>query len=175
MSLLPPVTADRSVPAPLFRRLAAAGYDVLPLAGVLVMAEALATGLGRLLLGAEGYGQHAGLAGNPWNTSFVFLVCFAYYGGFWVHGGQTLGLRTWKLRVQLPGGGHIGWWHALLRFLAGLAWLVPGLGLYKALHAPVWMAIALSLACLIATLASRLPDRAAGTEMVRLLRDGRGG
>ncbi|MBS0603077.1 MAG: RDD family protein, partial [Proteobacteria bacterium] len=112
---------------------------------------------------------------NPWNTSFVFLVCFAYYGGFWVHGGQTLGLRTWKMRVQLPGGGRIGWWHALLRFLAGLAWLVPGLGLYKALHAPVWMAIALSLACLIATLASRLPDRAAGTEMVRLLRDGRGG
>ncbi|WP_347279420.1 RDD family protein, partial [Plasticicumulans sp.] len=127
MSLLPPVTADRFVPAPLFRRLAAAVYDVLPLAGVLVMAEALATGLGRLLLGAEGYGQHAGLAGNPWNTSFVFLVCFAYYGGFWVHGGQTLGLRTWKLRVQLPGGGRIGWWHALLRFLAGLAWLVPGL------------------------------------------------
>ena len=41
MSLLPPVTADRFVPAPLFRRLAAAVYDVLPLAGARELARAL--------------------------------------------------------------------------------------------------------------------------------------
>lgn len=171
MPLLPPIAADRTVPAPFLRRLAAAFYDVLPLAGVLVMAEALATGLGRWLLGADGYAAHAGLAGNPWNTSFVFVVCFAYYGGFWVHGGQTLGLRTWRLRVQLPGGAGIGWWHALLRFLAGAAWLAPALGLYKALHAPVWMAAVLAFACLLATLLIGLPDRIAGSELVRLVKD----
>lgn len=52
-----------------------------------------------------------------------------FFGWFWTHGGQTLGMRAWRLKLLTDAGQAVTWRKALLRY-AG-AWLsaVPlGLG-----------------------------------------------
>jgi uncharacterized RDD family membrane protein YckC len=43
---------------------------------------------------------------SPFFRTYLLLVCFFFYGGFWVHGGQTLGMRAWRLRLQRRNGGR---------------------------------------------------------------------
>ena len=59
---------------------------------------------------------------------YLLGVCFAYFGGFWVKGGQTLGMRAWQLRVIRNSGRALGWGDALKRF-TGLCLAVITLGL----------------------------------------------
>jgi len=113
-----PVAPQR---AGLLRRLAAIVYDLLLLVAILFVASALTLPL------THGEAVHAN---NPLFTTYLFLVSFFFFAWFWTHGGQTLGMRAWRLRLQLQSAGPIGWWHALLRFLTGLpAWLLLILGL----------------------------------------------
>jgi uncharacterized RDD family membrane protein YckC len=44
-----------------------------------------------------------------------------FYTWFWTHGGQTLGMRAWRIRVHRDDGAPLRWRDALLRF--GAAWL----------------------------------------------------
>lgn len=105
----------------LFRRAAAMSYDGLLLIAVL----AIATGIAVSLTGNESIS-----AGNPLFTSYLFIVCFAFFAWFWTHGGQTLGMRAWKIRLQRFDGSSITLWQALLRFITGLpAWLSVMLGI----------------------------------------------
>lgn len=64
----------------------------------------------------------------------VFLLLMAYFVWCWVKGGQTLPMKTWKLRIVDRGGAPIRPTQAVLRYLA--AWpgmLFFGLGLWWAL------------------------------------------
>jgi uncharacterized RDD family membrane protein YckC len=57
-------------------------------------------------------------------------VAFVFYGWCWTHGGQTLGLRAWKLRVVTADGEPLTWLDAARRFAASAILLIPpGLGL----------------------------------------------
>lgn len=104
----------------LLRRLGAIAYDSLLLAAVLI----LASGLALLVTGGE-----TARPGNPFMTSYFFLVSFLFYAWFWMHGGQTLGMRAWRIRVQQLDGRNITPWQALLRFIMSIiAWLPLGLG-----------------------------------------------
>lgn len=104
----------------LLRRLGAIAYDSLLLGAVLI----LASGLALLVTGGE-----TARPGNPFMTSYFFLVSFLFYAWFWMHGGQTLGMRAWRIRVQQLDGRNITPWQALLRFImAVIAWLPFGLG-----------------------------------------------
>jgi len=107
----------------LFRRLAAMSYDGLLLIAILFVATAAAT----VLNGGESIP-----AGDPIFTTYLFFVCFAFLAWFWTHGGQTLGMRAWKLRLQRLDGKSITLWQSLLRFITGLpAWLCILLGCVK--------------------------------------------
>ena len=54
-----------------------------------------------------------------------------FFCGFWVHGGQTLGMRAWRLRVVRDDGHPLGWARAMARFAAGIVAALPlGLGLW---------------------------------------------
>lgn len=109
------------VPAPLWRRIAAAGYDLLLVAAIL-MAVGVLDLLVRAALGA---GYNPRLLGAA-----LFLAVFGYFGLCWTRGGQTLGARAWRLQVRRTDGGAIGWPIAALRYaLAWPAWLLLGLGL----------------------------------------------
>ena len=107
-------------PAGLFRRLVAMFYDTLLLLSVLLLATAVVLLLRRGELDPQ----------NPLFQTYLFLIWFGFFAWFWTHGGQTLGMRAWKLRLQRRDGGPITLWQALLRFLVAFpSLLLLGLGL----------------------------------------------
>jgi len=176
MSVVPAPDADSPAPVParLPRRLAAIAYDSLLLAAVLLLAAALALGLAVALLGGERVALHSPLRGNPFFSAYLLLVCFGFFGGFWIHGGQTLGMRAWRLRVQRRDGRNIGWWRALERFFVAGLWPLPVAAyLYRVLGVGAGPSLLAGVVCLILGLALRLPDRASGTELVVLPKRGR--
>ncbi|MDE0097907.1 MAG: RDD family protein [Gammaproteobacteria bacterium] len=77
-----------------------------------------------------------------WRLAYLGCVVYAFYGWFWVHGGQTLGMRAWRLRLvdaasrpdaYLP----VGWKQALLRLaVAWMSWAALGLGFLWSLWDP---------------------------------------
>lgn len=65
--------------------------------------------------------------------AYVFLVAGIYFTVFW-RKGQTLAMKTWKLRLDGEAGGRPGWGRLWLRY--GLAWAnlaLLGLGWWAAL------------------------------------------
>ncbi|TAM43504.1 MAG: RDD family protein [Gammaproteobacteria bacterium] len=107
--------------ASLARRLGAVLYDSLLLAALLMLVSFVYLPLvGRML--PPGINR-------PLYQLLLLAVSYAYFAGFWVRGGQTLGLRTWKLRLVGRDGGPVTWTRATWRFLAALfSWLCLGLG-----------------------------------------------
>lgn len=64
----------------------------------------------------------------------VGVLLMVYFVWFWLHGGQTLPMKTWKLRIANPDGSPPRPMQALLRYLA--AWpsvLLFGIGVLWAL------------------------------------------
>ncbi|KAF3977947.1 MAG: RDD family protein [Methylococcales symbiont of Iophon sp. n. MRB-2018] len=60
---------------------------------------------------------------------YLLAISFLFYGWFWTHGGQTLGMRAWKTTVLTINRDPISWKQALIRFLmAQVSWLSFGLG-----------------------------------------------
>jgi len=94
-------------PAGLVRRLAAMVYDGIVLFAVLVLASAIALAVN---------GGEAVPAGNPLNQAWLFFVTYFFFAWFWTQGGQTVGMRAWRIRVQSRDGGPVSWTQALLRF-----------------------------------------------------------
>ncbi|MDE2234723.1 MAG: RDD family protein [Gammaproteobacteria bacterium] len=59
----------------------------------------------------------------------LLLLGYAFFGGFWIHGGQTIGMRAWGLRVARMDGGRLDWRRALIRYLCMLIpWMLLLLG-----------------------------------------------
>ncbi len=99
----------RSVnPASLFRRLAAAVYDVFLIFALLL----LATGIALLINQGDSFGQ------NHYLFTF-YLVCVVgfFYCWFWTHGGQTLGMQAWKIKVVTNHLQALTWSMAIKRFI----------------------------------------------------------
>lgn len=106
----------------LVRYLGCLVYDCLLLMAVLFFA----TGAAVLLNQGKAFGS-----GNPFFIAFLFFVSYLFYGWFWTHGGQTLGMQSWKIKLFSLDGKNITWRQAALRFVAGLISLLPlGLGLF---------------------------------------------
>ena len=132
--------------AGLGKRLAAVFYDfMLCIALVMVITLVYQQGILRLIYGAEALQVMADsqmLDIDPVLSTLLFFVVFGFFAKFWTHGGQTLGMQVWGLRVQNPDGSAIDVWQALLRFLiAIIAWLPAGLGVWWMLfdkHKRTW-------------------------------------
>jgi len=59
----------------------------------------------------------------------LVLVAFVFYTGFWSRSGRTLGMQSWRLRLETPDGRIPSFAAASLRFfVAILSWLPVGLG-----------------------------------------------
>jgi len=104
----------------LARRLAAIAYDSFLLVAVLFLATALLMPF----TGGEAIKPNSLLY-----TAYLLAVSFGYFGWFWTHGGQTLGMRTWNLRLESTDGARPSWPRALVRFAgACISWLALGMG-----------------------------------------------
>ncbi|HTI95864.1 MAG TPA: RDD family protein [Rudaea sp.] len=117
-----------ATPAPLRRRLAAAGYDLLPLIGLWFVAAVLA-----LAITGGALDTHT-LAGKVLVQGFALALSAAYFIVSWTRGGQTIGMRTWRLRVVATDGNRVSWPQAILRFFVALVSLAAlGAGFWWAL------------------------------------------
>jgi len=111
-------------PARLGRRLAAMVYDSLLVAALLFTFTFILI----VLRGGTAFSP----ASWGFNASLVALNIL-FFGWFWTHGGQTLGMRAWKIRVERLDGSALRWRDALVRYAS--AWLLlfpPGLGFFWA-------------------------------------------
>lgn len=122
---IPPNThRTAAAPAALGFRLLAMLYDLLPLG-------ALWFAIAALVLAARG-----GVPVTPNSPAallefaLMLAVGFGYFGLSWRHGGQTLGMRAWRLRlVRLDGQPRPSWRDLARRyFAAGVSLAAFGLG-----------------------------------------------
>jgi uncharacterized RDD family membrane protein YckC len=102
------------------RRLAAMFYDGLLLLALLLVTTALAVAANR--------GE--AIPSDSWLFPMVLVLVWAgFYVGFWSRGGQTLGMRAWRLRLVTRAGAPVGPPRALLRLAAAVLSALPlGLG-----------------------------------------------
>jgi len=109
----------------LLRRLLAISYDCLLLTGLLFVATAA------LLPFTGGKAIHSG---NILFLLYLVFCSYLYFGWQWTHGGQTLGMRAWKIRLMGLDQNNVDWTMASKRFvLALLSWIFLGAGFFWAL------------------------------------------
>ena len=121
---MPPPSSRPPLPG-IGRRLAGMFYEALLLIGVLAVAVVLPH---IILAATTGY-----LLPPPVQRVCIFLVLAGYFLWQWRRG-QTLAMRTWRLRIATAGGGVPSLQRLALRYV--LAWpsiLVFGVGLLWAL------------------------------------------
>ena len=116
-------------PATLLRRLGAIIYDTVLAGFSVVIAAAI-----------PAYAFTAVTGAKVPDVIMILLyaaLTYGFFGWFWTHGGQTLGMRAWKLRVVTNNGQAINWSQAQSRFLWAIAsWGALGVGFLIALFDP---------------------------------------
>ena len=132
LSSLTESTAQPYRYAGLFKRTAALVYDALIVVAILFLASALAMLIVGLFLGAEAITEQKVLVENPFYFAWLIFCWFYYYYWCWQKGGQTLGMKAWRLKLVSTTDETIKLRYALLRFsscllgLANLWLLLPG-------------------------------------------------
>ena len=109
--------------AGLLRRLMAIIYDLFLLMALLFIATAVA------MIFNQGKAIEPGQAIYPFYIAYLLIISYGFYSWFWTHGGQTLGMKTWKIKLQQQDGQPFTWLLALIRFVtAMISWSAAGLG-----------------------------------------------
>ncbi len=104
----------------LLRRIGAILYDVVLLITVLIFASLFAVVLFNV---------------TPQHPLFfifqiyIFSICFIFFAWPWTQGGQTLGMKTWSIKLVHTKNEKINWKVSGIRFLAAImSWLALGVG-----------------------------------------------
>lgn len=105
-----PLPADAPPRLTLLRALSF-GYDAFVVAVLWTFAGVAAVAINR---------GEAIPAGTVWFGALLVGVTYAYFVYSWYRGGQTLGMRAWRLEVSSIHGGRPTPGQASLRFIVGL-------------------------------------------------------
>lgn len=106
----------------------------------------------------------------------AFLVMGAYFIHQWSREGQTLAMKTWRLKVVLPGHAHVPLRVAAYRYVLAWMWLLPGILVSYVLDLQHWQALsaigigmlAWSSTALFTGNGQFLHDKLLGTQIVQL-------
>jgi len=71
--------------------------------------------------------QRNAMQGRYGLMAFEFVVLGIYFIWFWTHGGQTVAMRAWHLRVVDEASRPLSQVRALARYAAALLWFAPAL------------------------------------------------
>ncbi len=71
--------------------------------------------------------QRHALEGRHGLQAFMFVVMGIYFAWFWSHGGQTVAMKAWHVRLLDKYGQPVSQARALLRYLLSWLWFVPAL------------------------------------------------
>ncbi|MBE8167298.1 MAG: RDD family protein [Shewanella sp.] len=116
------------------KRLGAAVYDLLLAVAVYMVAGAIGFGVFVVLIetgmiNAHGYDIVSDALSNTPLYKGLYQLWLAiavatFYAIFWSRGGQTLGMRAWRLKVQHPNGQNL----SLVTAYARVVWSLLGIG-----------------------------------------------
>lgn len=107
---------------------------------------------------------------------WLFFVVGVYFVWFWTHSGQTLAMKTWRIKLVAKNGDAIKTGRAIVRYVLGWLWFAPGLALAWLLGAKAWSMVWIPLLnMLLWTMTVYLDpdrqflhDRLAGTRLVTI-------
>lgn len=117
--------------APLWRRLLALLYDILALIGLWFLVGVVAVIVKGGEIDIHDWREVGLLYGALW------LVMGGYYTLSWRYGGQTLGMRPWRLLAQCSDGSGLSHARAWLRYACAWLSLLPaGAGMLLCLFDP---------------------------------------
>ncbi|HEY4092809.1 MAG TPA: RDD family protein [Luteibacter sp.] len=153
------------LPAPAWRRFAAIVYDALAVVAIVMVVGLIA----QMVTGGH-VADDKGHVVAWWYQPLQGVVVGAYFLFSWMRGGQTLGMRPWKIRVVARDGGAVDLKRGLIRLVvAGLPVLLLMLysvtSLRVALLAPLAGWAVILLPSLFDARRRGLHDMAAGTEI----------
>lgn len=131
-------------PASLRARLLSLFYEAVLLFAIVFVASYLFLGLAR--------DAQSGFARFVFQV-YLLAVCGAYFMFCWVRSGQTLPMKTWRLRLVTPAGNPVTVAMAFRRYLVAVPAMLSGIGILWALFDRE---------------RQFLQDRLAGTRIVRL-------
>lgn len=156
-------------PVGLRLRLAALVYEATLLFGVVFAAS-------YVLIAATGWTYPLPAARRWTLQAVVFVVVGLYFVYCWTHGGQTLALKAWRLRVARADGSPVRLGQAIVRYL--LAWhlFLPGLISIVLFPATPWLNLAALVLGMLGMLAlvnldpqrQAVHDRLLGTRLLRV-------
>lgn len=109
--------------AGLLRRLFAIFYDGFLLIAILFITSAIATAInhGKAIAPDDRL--------YPVFVFIIFALSYLYFAWFWIHGGQSLGMKTWHIQLQTDNNSPISWKTAAIRFICAIiSWSIFGLG-----------------------------------------------
>lgn len=112
------VTTD--LPCPLWRRLLALVYDLLIVVAIVMVVGLLC----QLVTGGTLIGTGAKVVVPMWYQALQVLVVAAYFISSWRRGGQTVGMRPWRIQVTRDDGGQPTLQQTVIRALVAGAPLV---------------------------------------------------
>ena len=147
------IAAIKRKPVGLLRRLGAMTYDTLLLCGIVIIAAippVLING------GSINNGDGAMSLKELLFFCYWFGLIFLFYGWFWTHGGQTIGMVAWKHRIETTSGQPVSWQQSFVRAAAALFGL-SNLSIYLNEERRGWHE-KLSGTKLVRTVTSRLPN-----------------
>jgi len=116
----PGLTAPR-----LRRRLATMLYEGVILFGIVFIAGYLFSTLTQ---------QRNGLTHHNLLMAWIGFVLAGYFVYFWTHGGQTLPMKTWRLKVVDARGAPVSTARAFVRYVSAGLWVLLPLALHTCLN-----------------------------------------
>ena len=120
---------------PVWKHFAAFLYDLFPVIGILLLTSFIVL----MIRNGQEVERH-----TLWFSALVTFEIAIYYIYSWKKGGQTLGMRAWKMKIQSASNENhtINWNQAIIRFIVGVvSTLLLGLGVFwKLSHSKsTWM------------------------------------
>jgi uncharacterized RDD family membrane protein YckC len=111
------VSPEPDLAAPsLRRRLACFVYEGVLLFGVLMIAGYLFSSLSQ---------QRHALSNRHGLQAFLFVILGIYFVWFWSHGGQTVAMKAWRIRLVDRAGRPVSQARAFARYVLSWLWFVP--------------------------------------------------
>lgn len=178
---LPDAVQPDAAPLPragLFARLSSLLYECLLLLALLIIA-----GFAAMIPGALFFHDPGRLLAprmQPLMMAYDAVVLGAYFTWYWMHGGQTLAMKTWRLRLVTRLGAPLSLPQAVARYLTALGLISAAMALlalryrqhtlHDRLMIGLWGALAPFLWAVIDPQRLFLHDRLCGTRIVRLPR-----
>lgn len=131
----PAANLDNAATPGLLRRLGAIFYDGILVSALVMSAFTLVYLPLAIGFGLEDLRQYPLYRGAM--TAWMVAVAMGFHIWFWTHGGQTLGMRAWRIRLFSADGKPVSFRQALVRYLVAILSLAAlGLGFLWVLFDP---------------------------------------